>query len=441
MKNSELIRLSFKNIINNKKQVLKMIVGYIISNVILVVFLYLFFAFYYNTNNVLENNDVALTYATYSEEKIDISELQKGKIKETISYEEIYLFSISIGGFGMARSYYYPKIVIDTNEYNIDKTNRNSFVITTSESYYLEDEYNNVENMIIGNKPSNNNEVMISSKLMNDLNLSLDDVLNKKITLNIPYQNEGNVYYFDEMVDCYVSGVFNSELYNLPSRNLTDEADLWVYDTTFNTIYNDVDNNGRSYVHCYWNICQYYNFKDCKNDYERIHNYVDVNRTFSVVTNDLIIEYVDQYPIIYCIMVILFIIGVVVLYISLMNIYIINDYSYNNRKKYSGLLNAIGMTNKDIKKVYILEIFNTLLISLGIILIFASMASLFINNWIYHIIETGDIELLKSFRFGPKYLLISYSFVGLVMILSTIIISTMMFITNKNKSIVEVLSE
>lgn len=507
MKRKELYSLSFKYLKLNKKMSIRSMIPLILCITFLTVSVFIFFEFKIVVmNNVKEEKLYSSITVKYSETdrwymmpKYQESIEDNSHIKESVSYKEVYV--------GCRNTYIpetrefiidYPKITIDDNTYSI-KINgsnantikfynlKNNTCILEDEKTYMRD--NNLGNPILAGSEIKANEksIMINSKLLDDLNLNYEDVIGKKVSYKTSieatslYYNNIKYEVKDEYINIFsnyiIKGVFNDNIYSIPSRNISEDAIFWISDDNiyegdlytydvenYRCYYNEnpielankITSEGKFFLPDYisrkpddifCSLYEYDSFNASYDAYNEICKYAKLSVDEGNVINNcymptmVLKDYIDVYP-----KITIMILGSLTLTISvfiatIINIVLIIDYQKSRKKQFFGMLKALGLNDNEVKNISSYQLNLQCLISISFSFVISLVLGLIITLRWNSKIKTTNYDSYGIYDINFCHTLIVFMIVGLIIYAFVKIISLIYNKFSRNLEIVDALKE
>lgn len=373
--------------------------------------------------------------------------------------------------------------------YDLSKTNE---LFSKEEKLFVEDSFN--EDVVLAGDPLiEESSILISSEIIDKLGLNYDDAINLNVGFKIKLSKpdcalHNGVAFNDDMIgkevalfnNFKIKGVFNSKVYKALSRRDGD-APIFILDNKAlydDGIYNSIDleyksnnriifnykddlesinnqvlANNRLFIpfgfqvqfnkHIYMQILQLDSFSSAKALAPVIDSYYNKSyeTTNGVIFDTKALTYQNQtfqdimsfYPFISSISMALLVLGSVILLTAIINLYNTASYSISKRRKFLSMMNAIGMRQSDIQKMYLYEHLIILLKALIYIAIISFVASLTVtlifNNSIKWYLEYLPIKMSMRLYYYPLALLIVVAFIGTI----SLGINKLLFVRRNNR--------
>ncbi len=512
MKRKELYSLSFEYVKANKKVSLKSIITLTLCITFLCVSLFIFFEFRIDImKKVYDENIFSTITLNYSEsqngymnKKYKENIEEDSNIKENVLYKQVYYnyYSRYESNIDKQLITNYPILTIDNINYSISINKDNSscnvieFYNLLEGSCYLEEEKkymnnNNLGDLIIcGNTiEANEKSIMINRVVLDDLNISYNDVIGKKVSYKVSIPGQYNLYYnglkyeqngkYINIFENYIiKGVFNNNIYSTPTRNdvvnnpifwISDdnifEGDIYNYDNTnYRCYYNDdpielskkITNDGKVFLADYITrkpddmfnvIYQYKNFNSAYKAYNNMSKYAILSQENGMTLancfrpSNVLNDYIEFYPKISMLVLASLSICGAVFIMTLINLILIIYFQRMKKKHFFGVLRAIGYTRQDIKNILNYQIDIQYFISIIFSFIISTILNLIIvlkwNNMIDRTNFDGDV----SYKINLLHTLWVFILINVIIYL---LIKTILMIYNKiskSENIIESLKE
>ena len=502
-------QLSISNEIENanKSQSRNTIIGIAISIVLSIISIFFIVSFYYgvinSTNKESNISTVNVSYSDTDDSMIKnsyIDQISNNKlVKESIIYDKYELsFDNIIYSFSNI-VYNYPTIVIDDIEYSQSynkKYNRKEDIVLVYDDLknnkcILESEYEFMnthfpdENIICGNLfGSEINEIIISDIFLDMLGITdPSSVINKKISYELPLFNSGfkvypesdyygkSIYIFKNYI---IKGVFNSKIYNCPSREMNEGYEdvdkystpmFWIKQSSLGNIdvQTQVNNYGYEYIYddnaisiyerevqngkfvipfgfntygltekedrCRYGLISFDNVVDSYKFVQTLSSYIkSFEKTYSYRLNYNLSAFFMFYPYFKYISLLLLLGGIILILVSILNINRLMQYSIDKNIKFLAMLRAIGSSVKDINRIFglriLIQYFKALIISLGISMLICIPYTIIMNYVINSEEFEGIIKYNISFVSYPVIALAVAVVYGLMLYIISVLLSS-----------------
>ena len=381
----EIAKIMYKN---NKQKYKGIARGIFIAILLLIFASYLIFGFNIGVKKSLnKSKDVCSFYINYEEENKDevIDALNKHSLNNKISYK---LFSSVVNSFGNDKATF--KIADKNLNYNLDRISL--CLYDTSKLYFAEEEqllFSNNESFILkGGFINNQNEIIISDKLINDYDLDIDKILNTNLSFS----------YKNSVLDNYkIVGIYNSKIYNCPSRFGNNDPLFWISNINFECGYINND------------IIMLDDANTCLAKYKNVS--LELTNLANVVLTNFLHDYNSYRPLLAIVSNLLLVFGLAVLIISVLNIINSLLYFYKLRQPFIGMLKAMGGTSYDVFRLNYWELLlivkKPLILSVIISFSLCLIMSLVMNKIINNYEKNGlDIMLKLDFLMYPVSLIL-----------------------------------
>jgi ABC-type lipoprotein release transport system permease subunit len=419
MKNKDIMLLSIKNIKEDKKKNKHTIIALSFSLTILVVVLFLGIGFKYSVRNTIQKYD-AISTAKIHSKNYDLNDLNpyqtnhkyinkvisdiNSSIENTISYDSYDLSTISFGGFWGRPSdqkSYNPKIKIDNNPVDYNKPEQIDDEIQAFydkmmfdfEKDFMNKTYNS-NPLIKGQFSEQENEIVLSKKFVDNLNLDYKSLIGKTISYYLPVKNSDTkeIYDLNVFSNLKIVGIYDDRLFNSPSRN-----ELSFFAPTFLINKKTIVNLPKQTDSLSYTIVKFKTFEQTESFENKrsdiMDKYSDSTCTLSSSTNTILQHIEYSKPLFNFLTDTFVIFSIVVLISTIINLYITLSYSYMKNKKYMAMCKALGMKKKDTNKLFFFNTYLVFAISLifviTISLITSILLSLLLNNTLLHSFVEG----------------------------------------------------
>lgn len=495
--------LACKYLKNNLKTTLISIIPMILSLVFSIVALFILFSFKIGMiNNIKEDNIYSSLSVSYDDEEgymnykykesIEDNDDLIGKI-ESLNIYYGFLDNVKIVDNVRIEELIYPILKIEDVNYDITVDRHNNiiqFYNLSSSKCYLEDEVKYMKNnnygdlLLAGDYIDNDNRgIMVSSRLLDSLNINYNDIIGKKISYLVsipihygvfyddsPYGHEGE--YINIFKDFVVVGVFNDNVYNCPTRALGKDSIFWINNKYLDehNYYDFVEQKG-AYFHNdpileakriadeglvfsgdyllskpnkRTNVL--YQYKDFESTYEAYHNiyrYIleSSARDYSIYKTKLLDDYLQLYSTFNLIIVSFTTISIIIFVATLINMILIIDFQKRKKKYFLNMLRSLGYSKKEVIKIFNYQVNIQYIISALI-----SFVLSFIISLVGTIIWNNKMKQ-TNFSDGLDYninLLYFIPAIFIIVIIMYFIVKIIIFIYNllsKNDSIYENIRE
>ena len=365
----------------------------------------------------------------------------------------------------------------------------NSSLYLKSENDYLNKlGFGNV--ILAGTDDVKNNEIIISSAFLDYYNINYNDVIGKNISYKLKIYTKRKVSlitdktnYINEnykdverylFKDFIIKGVYNSKIYNCRSRERLYEINgdhtttplFWIKESQlYKEKYVEYDSDNKVY---YYNdlpenifddalsknkICLFEGFNNSVvktdiitdiyqfNNIDSIYDFYcnqDDYTSFEYVLklNHSLKGYIDLYPYFKLSKKILLIVSIIISFISIVNIFISFKYLLIKKIKFSSMCNILGMTKKDISKMYtfmnLINYIIAIIISFVISFTACLFTSIICNNRYNSSRYNYPSERIKIFDMNVLWLYIPI-FVIIILVFAVIVVTMSSLLTKKIK--------
>ena len=397
MKNKDILTLSSINHKSDKKTFTRVNLSYSISLLILVIFSFVIISFTDGLKRMTNEYKTNAALSIHSYDKTTFNDYIKENIHTTnkllyttksIEHHDYYdketktlehaTPTITIGNERFAydsifKREYSGEVYHPTHDYIGFYSN--SFY-SKEENEFLKKKYKS-KVILAGTVATTKNEIIVSSKLLDDLNIAYTDAVGKKISYEIDSNSKLTQYdktHYEVIKEYTVCGVYDYRLFASASRGENEEASCLFFMLEGSVIsvpeyINDV----------YYCAAQYNDINDAKNAYKKNRN--ELIKELHISAGDILTTYIQFEPIYNLISVTSIICTIIIFLISLVNLYITQKYIYKQRQSYMYMCEINGMTKKDIKKEYIFQNLLTIIKPLIIIIVTSFIICLSFVLW------------------------------------------------------------
>lgn len=272
-----------------------------------------------------------------------------------------------------------------------------------------------IEHMIAGKIPENNNEIIITSKFLEENDIQIQDILGKTFNFKDIYLEKYNRFYKDELnlFDYYINGV---EIVGICKD---DKIDYYLHESIFNNIKR---NKCLYFYPDFYSVSTQYILSEIDSLNENLIIIDEMNIDFFYVSNDFIITLKN---ILYISLIIFILLDLTILIIFINTI-------YQGERITIGLCKTLGVKNIYIYLTYSI-FFSIFLITVFLGTISVNLSALFyMNRMINSNIVNSSFNLLYYLNKNIILLLILYSFI-------TIIITTLNLLYFVSKEPIKIL--
>lgn len=346
---------------NNRKKFILINMSLCIAFIILITLSYITVTFHISYKQKMKNDPILLsckmrtTGGKYTEDIMNLIENNKG-IKENRFYKYTYISFYKESeylSFMAPSKTYYSDIKIDETIYKSD----------INKSYDIFDYYDDLNNVVLdvendygkkNNKKyilaqsegeSSSKDIYINSKFCDKYNMDYNAVVGKSITYNLYTSKTESLKLIENFT---IKGVFNSELYSLPTRNETqDDSPLfWLSSSVFNEILSK-----KNFEHQDKNIVVFKNFSSLEKTTQILSAYYEENVINSLLTICSATQNcLDVMPLLIIAQYILFTISIFILVVGIINLFHVIVYIVSKESKFLDMCHKIGMRNGERNK-------------------------------------------------------------------------------------------
>ena len=473
MNNKNIFHLCFIKMKSNKKISLFYILGFFLLLFLLTLLLLILFINNYGLFGKIKNEKINsciyLQLNDINNEKFSLNDfetLTENKYKIYKNYYFNYYYEEKI--LGKRENIEYPKIILDNKEYyylgnDVHDTKFIFYDLSKNEHIFDEEEneyckkYSDYGSIILGVDTPNKGEVIISSNLLDELQISYDDALNKTISfkqkINLSYElfyNNMNItddYKDEEYIfkDFKIVGIYNSFISKrgIDNFNLVNDF-IFNQNSFYETLDLKISNNRIDFTRHPHELYQESNELKCvnllsNNNYSniiiqfdnldetvkyinKINDYTKnkYNQKFDYQATNSLKVYLNYSPIINLGTIILVISEIILFVIIFSNIFINIYYSINKNYKYLKMLKAIGMTDTNIKKTYLFETLIYFILGTIINLIVITIMMLTFKSIFSHLSKN---TIMESYSLNFIYYYLSFIIVFVLILLFIFIVS------------------
>lgn len=419
-----LLFLSNKSIKANKKYFSHLMIGFVISSIILLVFGFFLASFEYGMYKAVNNNETSTAIFIETSEKNEVDSIidyLNVKDYEKIKFTE---YSYNYGRFRDETNNIYiskPTITIGNHEYkdfvysiNDYRALYETFVEfegdfnTSAEKNFMKKKYDS-KVIIAGEIPTSSNEVVIASDFLDAKGIKYEDVIGKSLIYSNRFTIDNKEQDYPLVENVVISGVYDYRLFNSTSRSTIEHRPLLIFKdipTTIKEVKNvSVLHQASVQLNSFEITEKTYNLVKA-NDFNEIKN--------KVRFDDLIYDYREMRPMYELVGTILIFCSSVLVIVSLLNSLICYKQYYKKKKKYLSMCNALGMNNKD-KAIYCF-IQNFILFVKPIIIIFgiSLISCIGLKLWFDNIkIDSYNNEIIKYQLEFSMYPVVFAIFIGI----------------------------
>ncbi len=315
--------------------------------------------------------------------------------------------------------------------------------------------------LLAGREIKNSNELLVSSDLLSELNVTIDDVLNKEITIteptpiyiNVVNNSDENIYVLNRINNMKIVGIYNPMRYYenkvVKTKYFFNSGIILLSDSVYTPNTKEIDNKKYNIIDENFKEGMMMNLNNSPKDIiEKVLFFEDYAsssifydyalKNFSltqmdyVTINDNYSSYTDFHNSITNITVFIGCLSIILIIIAIFNIYDIVSYNALKKKKNIGMMKAIGLKDKDAFKLFYCE-FSLYMIISGLI----SITFSFSISGMFTISANSKLDFSSlGFDIGASVNFWFY-FLALLIVYGVIFITSYLYILCVTKSLVK----
>ena len=455
MNDRELMRMAEADIKNNRKQNQNTVASASFSMTILIIVLFLGWAFYGGLRSSVRKYKVASSYMVTCSDETDLSSVKSIFNKEDVEEEMDYASTALLYHFYRNETdsslvFDYPVITIDGVEYsNKGKYSKDIFnacpsdVFLENEEEYMKKAFDSSPIVLWRGYLKSDREMIVSSSLLDGLGVSYEEAIGKSISYHAVQslkKNSDEVANLSVFEDFIIAGVFDERLYASPSRGESDYEMPSFIIKNFESLH--LPEYQETYNH---SIIQFKDFKRCYlylNPLRYQYDSMIEKQKYMIYYVSAVISDYDNYRSVFGFLIQFFsIVGVVVLFAAVINLYLTVSYSYFRKRRYLGIEKAVGMKNKDVMKLFLFENLLALkkvaIISTSLSFVLCLVSCLALNATIFRSMSFGTVNLKLNFMYYFPVVLAYTAFIVLV----SVLISWLVCVRDMKKPVSELLKQ
>ncbi len=437
--------LPVRMLVANTKRSLGLICGFMLSLICMISSLFAYFAFDLGITKRMTSENVYSTFGIrYEKEKHSqeiLAAIEDCQPTDYVNTSRIYLNYKGSGWLHDPNYIIYPTLTIDGKDYLHDydfvklnhpessykrseyvivyETELSTAIITKEEAAYCRKRGENA--LVAGRQSLERGEVMVAADLLEYYGINYEDAIGKIISFS---QTDEAFYGFT------ISGVYSKLLKDSPFRNdgeYEKYADLWISDKSFG--YGGL-NSDISYSDQYDIYMQLPSFSKAFNTYSALKERFSYTYSISAETNTALGSYVSFYPFYETAAYVLIIFTVLLVFVTILNVFVLMGYSVKKNRGFNTMLKAVGMTDGGVIKVYLAQILILFIIALLIATLLTSIAAVVaiheVNISIAGVYGSG-------FGFDFLFYLPAWA-IGVIAVLALLVVASLLGITKNNKT-------
>lgn len=430
----------------NKKRSLGLICGFLLSLICMISVLFAFFAFDLGITKRMSSENVYSTFGiSYEKDKHSAEVLAAIKDCQPTDYVNtcsIYLNYYRKGnGFIHVNNIIYPTLTIDGKDYLHDydyvrstyhhgspktseqiivyDTELSTAIITKEEAAYCRKRGENA--LVAGKQSLERGEVMVAADLLDYYGINYEDAVGKNLSFSQAVESFG---------DFTISGVYSKLLKDSPFRNDGENeryADFWISEKSFDHLGWASDKSSTNQYDIYMQLPS---FSKAFDTYKAIEERFSGTYGIDTRANYALDSYVDFYPYYETAAYVLIIFTVLLVFVTILNVFVLMGYSVKKNRGFNTMLKAVGMTDGGVIKVYLAQILILFFIALLIATLLTSIAAVVV---IYEV----NISIVNVYGSGFGFDFIFYLpawALSIMVVLALLVVASLLGIIKNNKT-------
>ncbi|MDE5765571.1 MAG: hypothetical protein K2I17_00195 [Clostridia bacterium] len=441
--------LPISMLVANKKRSFGLICGFLLSLICMISSLFAFFAFDLGITKRMSSEKVYSTFGiSYEKDKHSqevLAAIEDCQPTDYVNTSIIYL-NYYMKGNGMIHhnNIVYPTLTIDGKDYLHDydyvkytnpdivnispktseqiivyDTELSTAIITKEEAAYCRKRGESA--LVAGRQSLERGEVMVAADLLDYYGINYEDAVGKKISFSQAVES---------FEDFTISGVYSKLLKDSPFRNDGANeryADFWISEKSFDHLGWTTDG---SYTNQYDIYIQLPSFSKAFDTYKALEERFSGTYGIDTRANYALDSYVDFYPYYETAAYVLIIFTVLLVFVTILNVFVLMGYSVKKNRGFNTMLKAVGMTDGGVIKVYLAQILILFFIALLIATLLTSIAAVVV---IYEV-NISIINVYGSgFGFDFLFYLPAWA-LSVIAVLALLIVASLLGITKNNKT-------
>ena len=437
--------LPVRMLVANKKRSFGLICGFLLSLICMISSLFAFFAFDLGITKRMTSENVYSTFGiSYEKDKHSqevLAAIEDCQPTDYVNTCRIYLHYQGSGWLHDPNYIIYPTLTIDGKDYLHDydfvklnnpesshkrseyvivyDTELSTAIITKDEAAYCRKRGENA--LVAGRQSLERGEVMVAADLLDYYGIKYEDAVGKKISFSQTVES---------FEDFTISGVYSKLLKHSPFRNdgvYERYADLWISEKSFDNLDWVSDKSSPNQYDIYM---QMPSFSKAFDTFKALEERFSYTYTISTMANYALDSYVSFYPYYETAAYILIIFTVLLVFVTILNVFVLIGYGVKKNRGFNTMLKAVGMTDGGVIKVYLAQILILFIIALLIATLLTSIAAVVaiyeVNISIANVYGSG-------FGFDFLFYLPAWA-ISVIAVLTLLVVASLLGIIKNNKT-------